>query len=85
MIQSDSSEELGCHGNILVNKSLKHSLEYAKLSSSETQSLVPHDYLLQQQQGSGQQHLGQNQFGMNASMTMRPVTPIPYVQVSCIL
>lgn len=80
MQQSDSFEELGCHGNILVNKSLKHGLEYAKLSSCETQNFIPTDYFLQQH-GSGQ-NIGQNQFGTNASMAVRPVTPIPYVQVS---
>lgn len=83
MMQSDSCEELGCHGNILVNKSSKHSAsndsQYAKLlPSSETQSLVPHDYL-------GQQHYHYQQLHhttISQQLSLRPVTPIPYVQVS---
>ncbi|XP_011505066.1 PREDICTED: uncharacterized protein LOC105367910 [Ceratosolen solmsi marchali] len=84
MMQSDSCEELGCHGNILVNKSSKHaandSIQYAKLPSSETQSLMPHDYLSQQQQQQQHQHQQLHHVTSSQQLSLRPVTPIPYVQ-----
>ena len=96
MMQSDSCEELGCQGNILVNKSSKHAANdaslYSKLVSSETQSLVPHDYLGQQQQQQQQLHHHHHQpqqqqqhlhhVAASQQLSLRPVTPIPYVQVS---
>ncbi|XP_008214725.1 uncharacterized protein LOC100121252 isoform X1 [Nasonia vitripennis] len=82
MLQSDSCEELGCQGNVLVNRSSKHSGNdagaYGKHSSSETQSLVPHDYLGQQQHH--HQHQQLHHVTSSQQLSLRPVTPIPYVQ-----
>ncbi|XP_014216049.1 bone morphogenetic protein receptor type-2 isoform X2 [Copidosoma floridanum] len=80
MMQSDSSEELGCQGNILVNKSYKHHTDKVPQppsNSSETQSLVPHDYLGQQQQAQTQHH---HHVISSQQLSLRSVTPIPYVQ-----
>lgn len=88
MLQSDSCEELGCQGNVLVNRSSKHSGNdagaYGKHSSSETQSLVPHDYLGQQQQHH-HQHQQLHHVTSSQQLSLRPVTPIPYVQVGYLL
>ncbi|XP_058801029.1 bone morphogenetic protein receptor type-2 isoform X2 [Phymastichus coffea] len=67
MLQSDSCEELDCRGNVLVNKSSKH------CTSTDSQSLVPHDIL-----GHHQQLIHAQQ--QQQQLSLRPVTPIPYVQ-----
>ncbi|XP_015610272.1 bone morphogenetic protein receptor type-2 [Cephus cinctus] len=65
MSQSDSLEELRCNGNVLVDKSLKHTANDQYRLSSEVQGLVSHDYLSQHSTQLAQ---------------LRPATPIPYVQ-----
>ncbi|XP_017889163.1 bone morphogenetic protein receptor type-2 isoform X2 [Ceratina calcarata] len=65
MLQSDSFEDLGCNGNILVDKSMKHACNDQYKIVSEAQGLVSHDYL--------SQHTTQ-------LTQLRPATPIPYVQ-----
>ncbi|XP_076636027.1 kinase protein wishful thinking [Colletes latitarsis] len=65
MLQSDSFEELGCNGNVLVDKSMKHACNDQYRIVSEAQGLVSHDYL--------SQHTTQ-------LTQLRPATPIPYVQ-----
>ncbi|KAG7201570.1 hypothetical protein KM043_004316 [Ampulex compressa] len=65
MMQSDSLEELGCNGNILVDKSMKHAYNDQYRVATEAQGLVSHDYL--------SQHTTQ-------LSQLRPATPIPYVQ-----
>ncbi|KAJ8684153.1 hypothetical protein QAD02_019945 [Eretmocerus hayati] len=81
MMQSNSCEEIECHGNILVDKSSKHlsgidsHSQYAKLlPNSETQSLMPHDYLGHQYQQQSH-HVTSSQ-----ALSLRSNTPIPYVQ-----
>ncbi|XP_050482183.1 bone morphogenetic protein receptor type-2 isoform X2 [Bombus huntii] len=65
MLQSDSLEDLGCNGNVLVDKSMKHACNDQYRIVSEAQGLVSHDYL--------SQHTTQ-------LTQLRPATPIPYVQ-----
>nr|KAF7425103.1 hypothetical protein H0235_007541 [Vespula pensylvanica] len=65
MLQSDSLEDLGCNGNVLVDKSLKHTCNDQYKVVTEAQGLVSHDYL-----GQHTTQLAQ----------LRPATPIPYVQ-----
>ncbi|XP_043525345.1 bone morphogenetic protein receptor type-2 isoform X2 [Frieseomelitta varia] len=65
MLQSDSLEDLGCNGNVLVDKSMKHTCNDQYRIVSEAQGLVSHDYL--------SQHTTQ-------LAQLRPATPIPYVQ-----
>ncbi|XP_012151417.1 kinase protein wishful thinking isoform X2 [Megachile rotundata] len=65
MLQSDSFEDLGCNGNVLVDKSMKHACNDQYKIVSEAQGLVSHDYL--------SQHTTQ-------LTQLRPATPIPYVQ-----
>lgn len=65
MLQSDSLEDLGCNGNVLVDKSLKHACNDQYKAATEAQGLVSHDYL--------SQHTTQ-------LSQLRPATPIPYVQ-----
>ncbi|XP_020292585.1 bone morphogenetic protein receptor type-2 [Pseudomyrmex gracilis] len=65
MLQSDSLEDLSCNGNILVDKSLKHTCNDQYKIATEAQGLVSHDYL--------SQHTTQ-------LTQLRPATPIPYVQ-----
>lgn len=65
MLQSDSLEDLGCNGNVLVDKSLKHACNDQYKTGTEAQGLVSHDYL--------SQHTTQ-------LTQLRPATPIPYVQ-----
>ncbi|KAI4504255.1 hypothetical protein M0802_000726 [Mischocyttarus mexicanus] len=65
MLQSDSLEDLGCNGNVLVDKSLKHACNDQYKVITEAQGLVSHDYL------------GQHTTQM---AQLRPATPIPYVQ-----
>lgn len=65
MLQSDSLDDLGCNGNVLVDKSLKHACHDQYKITTEAQGLVSHDYL--------SQHTTQ-------LTQLRPATPIPYVQ-----
>lgn len=65
MLQSDSLDDLGCNGNVLVDKSLKHACHDQYKIVTEAQGLVSHDYL--------SQHTTQ-------LTQLRPATPIPYVQ-----
>lgn len=68
-----SEEELSGQGNILVDRSLKHTPQGLYLSGSsctETQALVSNDFLSQNQQ----------QPQLNTGSALRPITPIPYVQ-----
>lgn len=65
MLQSDSLEDVGCNGNILIDKSLKHTCNDQYRTHTEAQGLVSHDYL--------SQHTTQ-------LTQLRPATPIPYVQ-----
>lgn len=66
MVQSNSVEELGCNGNILVDKSSKHSSSEQYRLPAESQVLIPQDY-----------HLAQNTSQLTQ---LRSATPIPYVQ-----
>lgn len=65
MVQSNSMEQLACNGNILIDKSSKHSSSDQYRFTAETQVLIPHDYLAQ---------------NTSQVIQMRPATPIPYVQ-----
>lgn len=65
MLLSDSLEDLSCNGNVLVDKSLKHTCNDQYKIATEAQGLVSHDYL--------SQHTTQ-------LTQLRPATPIPYVQ-----
>lgn len=81
MLQSDSNEEIECQGNILLigkSSKLSYTDKLPQQSSSETQSLVPNDYLGQQQQN---HHV----VSSLQQLTLRSVTPIPYVQVNFLL
>lgn len=67
MVQSNSMEQLACNGNILIDKSSKHSSSSDQSTRLivETQVLIPQDYLAQ---------------NTSQIIQMRPATPIPYVQ-----
>nr|CAD7439695.1 unnamed protein product [Timema bartmani] len=68
MTQAPSDEELLCNGNTLVDRSFKHTSTGHYLSNTnafESQSLVSHDFL------------GMSQ---HTTSSLRPATPIPYVQ-----
>ena len=68
-----SEEDLNRQGNVLVDRSSKHtSLGHFRSgsSSTETQALVTNDFLSQNQQ----------QSQLNTGSALRPITPIPYVQ-----
>nr|CAD7569356.1 unnamed protein product [Timema californicum] len=68
MTQAPSDEELLCNGNTLVDRSFKHTSAGHYLSNTnafESQSLVSHDFL------------GMSQ---HTTSSLRPATPIPYVQ-----
>lgn len=69
MIQSDSSEELGCNGNVLINKSSKHQTSCNDVYGLESQmGLVPYQNFVLDHHIT-QQHT-----------QLRTVTPIPFVQ-----
>lgn len=68
-----SDEELSKQGNVLVDRSSKHTPQGPYHSGSgcaETQALVSNDFLNQTQ----------HQPPLNTSSALRPITPIPYVQ-----
>lgn len=65
MVQSNSMEQLACNGNILIDKSSKHSTSDQYRLTAETQVLIPQDFLAQ---------------NTSQVIQIRPATPIPYVQ-----
>lgn len=73
MPPAGSEEELSRQGNVLVDRSSKHTPQGPYLSGNscaETQALVPNDFLNQTQ----------HQPQLNTNSSLRPITPIPYVQ-----
>ena len=65
MVQSNSVEELGCNGNVLVDKSSKHTSSEQYRLPAESQVLIPQDYVAQ---------------NTSQLIQLRSATPIPYVQ-----
>ncbi|KAE8751886.1 hypothetical protein FOCC_FOCC001363 [Frankliniella occidentalis] len=73
-----SEEELSQQESVLVDRSSKHTPQghfRSGSSCTDTQALVPNDFLNHNQQQQQPQHSQ-----LNTSSNLRPITPIPYVQ-----